>query len=175
MSEPPTASQPCYQSVMTDERLTQTSKFIALVLRHKPEAAGLTLDENGWTSVSALLAGLEANGLALRRGDLDALVAADKKSRYEFSEDGQRIRARQGHSIQVDVGFERANPPARLYHGTVARSLEAIMQHGLLKMARHHVHLSPDVETAKQVGSRRGKPVVLVVDAVAMARDGHQF
>ncbi len=154
----------------------RVSKFMALVLRHDPAAAGLSLDGGGWASVADLLRGLEANGYDLGRAGLDAIVASDGKGRYAFSTDGQRIRANQGHSAEgVEPSFERAEPPATLYHGTVASSLEPIFCEGLRRMRRHHVHLSPDAETAAKVGARRGKPVILAVDARSMRVDGHVF
>lgn len=160
---------------MSDLDLKRASKFIALVLRHKPEVAGLTLDAEGWTEVEDLLRGLATAGRPLSRADLAALVETDAKGRYALSADGQRIRAQQGHSVPVDLGLQTATPPPRLYHGTVRSVLDAILADGLRKMQRHHVHLSPDVETATAVGARRGKPVVLEVDASAMAADGYVF
>lgn len=160
---------------MTDKALVKASRFIALVLRHKPDAAGVALDEQGWAAVAPLLAGMAANGHGISADDLAAIVATDEKGRYEFSADGLRIRARQGHSIAVDSGLEAADPPPMLYHGTAARSLAAILDEGLRRMARHHVHLSADAVTARAVGARHGAPVVLRVDAAGMARDGHRF
>jgi len=160
---------------MPNADLKQTSKFIALVLRHKPELAKLKLDAEGWVQVDALLRGLAAAGQPLSRADLAALVEADAKGCYTFSPDGQRIRAQQGHSVTVDLGLAAATPPPKLYHGTVPAVLEAILAEGLNKMQRHHVHLSPDAETATKVGARRGKPVVLEVDAATMSADGYIF
>ena len=155
--------------------LTQQSKFLSLVLRHKPDVLGLTLDPQGWVSVEALLAAMAANGRALDRAGLERVVAGNDKKRFEFSDDGGLIRARQGHSVDVDLGYAPAAPPARLYHGTVARNLDAIRREGLLKGRRHHVHLSPDAATARTVGSRRGAPVILAIDAAAMSAAGHSF
>ncbi|MDO9713611.1 RNA 2'-phosphotransferase [Paracraurococcus lichenis] len=160
---------------MSDLDLKRASKFIALILRHKPEVAGLTLDAEGWTDVEDLLRGLRAAGRPLSRDELAPLVEADAKGRYALSPDGQRIRAQQGHSVAVDLRLQAATPPLRLYHGTVRSVLDAILVEGLRKMQRHHVHLSPDVETATAVGARRGNPVILEVDAAAMTADGYAF
>lgn len=151
------------------------SKTLSYWLRHKPEDAGLSLSADGWADVDAVLAALDAQRLP---GDIETLldvVETNDKKRFELTPDLARIRARQGHSIDIDLALEPAEPPAALYHGTVERFLAVIMADGLQKMRRHHVHLSPDVETATRVGARRGKAVVLVVDAEAMARDGHIF
>lgn len=151
------------------------SKTLSLWLRHKPQAAGLTLSSDGWADVDTVLAALKRETLP---GDIDTLldvVETNDKQRFELSADLSRIRARQGHSIEIDLALTPVAPPAALYHGTVERFLTAIMASGLQKMRRHHVHLSPDVETATRVGNRRGKAVILVIDAAAMARDGHVF
>ena len=155
--------------------LTKLSKFLALVLRHAPERAGLTLDASGWTPVDDLLKALKGRGWDVSPEMLQGLVKADSKGRYAFSNDGRRIRANQGHSVEVDLGLSPVEPLDELYHGTVERFLDAILSEGLRPMERHHVHLSGDVQTATTVGSRRGKPVVLVVDAKAMHEAGHQF
>ena len=151
------------------------SKFMSLVLRHRPEVAELELDAAGYVAVDDLLAALAAKGLALTRQDLDAVVASNDKKRFAFDETGARIRAVQGHSIDVDLGYAPAAPPERLFHGTVGRFLESIGTEGLKPGGRQFVHLSPDRETATAVGSRRGKPVVLVVAAGRMAGEGHLF
>jgi putative RNA 2'-phosphotransferase len=148
----------------------QISKTLSLWLRHKPEAAGLALSPEGWADVDGILAALSIDWERLLH-----VVETNDKSRFELSVDGARIRARQGHSIQVEADWPRATPPERLYHGTIARFWAAIQTEGLKPMTRHHVHLSPDVETARRVGQRRGAPVVLVVDAAAMTRAGEQF
>jgi putative RNA 2'-phosphotransferase len=149
---------------------------MALVLRHNPCKAGLTLAPDGWCDVAELLRGLQAAGHGLTRDELAALVAADSKGRYALSEDGLRIRANQGHSVgSVNIEHAVAEPPAVLWHGTVGRVLDAIRHDGLRPMRRHHVHLSPNRETATAVGARRGVPVVLRVDAEAMAAAGHVF
>ncbi|HLL21936.1 MAG TPA: RNA 2'-phosphotransferase [Kofleriaceae bacterium] len=153
----------------------RVSKFLSLVLRHDPARIGITLDEAGWTDVDALLAACAAHGVAITRAELDALVASSDKQRYALSPDGARIRANQGHSVPVSLGLLPATPPERLYHGTVDAALPGIRAQGIVKGARHHVHLSADMPTATKVGSRRGKPVLLVVRAAEMAAAGHVF
>ncbi|MBH0238214.1 RNA 2'-phosphotransferase [Methylobrevis albus] len=156
--------------------LTRASRFMALVLRHDPASAGLVLDAEGWTAVTELLRALGQAGHSLTAEDLVALVAADGKGRYAISSDGTRIRANQGHSTaDVAIAFAEAEPPARLFHGTVPAALPAILADGLRRMQRHHVHLSGDIETAVKVGARRGRPVVLAVDAAGMRVAGHVF
>ncbi|MBX3480607.1 MAG: RNA 2'-phosphotransferase [Caulobacter sp.] len=147
------------------------SKTLSYWLRHAPEAGGLVLDPAGWAPVDAVLT-------ALKRVSFDELlhvVENNDKQRFELSPDLDRIRARQGHSIEIDLDLPSSTPPATLYHGTVDRFLQAIFEGGLKKMARHHVHLSANLETATKVGARRGKPVILIVDAARMAADGHVF
>lgn len=160
---------------MTDKDRIRTSKFLSKYLRHDPAGLGLTLEDGGWVPVSALLEGCGQKGVVISRADLDEIVASSEKQRFAFDETGERIRANQGHSIEVDLQLSPATPPAVLFHGTADRFLDAILAEGLRKMLRHHVHLSPDAETAVRVGSRHGKVVVLTVDAAAMTRDGHVF
>jgi putative RNA 2'-phosphotransferase len=155
--------------------VVRASKRLSYVLRHRPDSVGLTLDEAGWVDVDALLAALAAHGLALTRAELDHVVATNDKRRFALDEHGMRIRASQGHSVAVELGYEPATPPAELFHGTVERFLAAILTEGLRPGNRHAVHLSPDVDTARTVGARRGRPVVLRVDAAAMAADGFTF
>jgi putative RNA 2'-phosphotransferase len=152
-----------------------TSRFLSLVLRHRPETIGLTLDSAGWVAVDALLAQCRAHGRELSRETLRDIVATSPKQRFMLSDDGDRIRASQGHSVPVALGYAPAVPPELLFHGTVATKLAAIRATGLRKMSRHHVHLSPDVATARAVASRRGPPVILRVAAGRMHADGHVF
>lgn len=154
---------------------TRASKHMSLVLRHQPQSVGLTLDAQGWVDVDLFLQRLAAHGTRLSRADLDEIVATSEKQRYALSPDGTRIRANQGHSVTVDLGYEPATPPAVLLHGTIAAVLPAIREGGLRKMSRHHVHLSADEATARNVGGRRGAPVILHVDAAQMAADGFVF
>lgn len=152
----------------------ETSKFLALVLRHKPEAAGISLDEHGWADVDELIAGISKQ-CAFSRIMLEEIVSTDAKGRYSFSEDHALIRANQGHSIPVDVEPKETNPPATLYHGTASKYVDSIKVEGLVPKSRLHVHLSADPETAKRVGKRHGNPIVLKVDAEAMEEDGFAF
>ncbi|MFJ8048100.1 RNA 2'-phosphotransferase [Streptomyces luteogriseus] len=158
---------------MDERRTVKVSKYLSKHLRHQPERIGLTLDEAGWVEIDTLIAAATAHGFLFTRDELDQVVATNDKRR--FAVEGTRIRASQGHSVEVDLGLAPAAPPAYLYHGTIARSLDAIRAEGLRPMNRHAVHLSPDRETANRVGARRGRPVVLAVDAGAMHRDGHVF
>ncbi len=153
----------------------QTSKFLSYVLRHRPDSIGITLDENGWVEVDELLAAAQRSGKQLSRQRLEQVVADSDKKRFALSEDGQRIRANQGHSVSVDLDLEPTEPPKLLYHGTVERFLDSIRAEGLVRGSRHHVHLSPDEATARKVGSRRGKPVILVVEAGRMHVAGYPF
>ena len=153
----------------------RVSKFLSLVLRHDPSRIGITLDDAGWTDVDALLAACAAHGVTITRAQLDEIVATSDKQRYAFDETRTRIRANQGHSVPVELGLPPAPPPETLYHGTVEAALPGIRANGLVRGARHHVHLSADVETATKVGSRRGKPVILTIRAGAMADAGHVF
>ncbi|MET9203571.1 RNA 2'-phosphotransferase [Streptomyces bacillaris] len=158
---------------MDERRTVKVSKYLSRHLRHQPERIGIALDENGWVAVETLLSAAARHGFAITRAELDQVVAANDKRR--FTVDGDRIRANQGHTVTVDLDLPPAEPPAYLYHGAVARVLDAIRAEGLRPMARHHVHLSPDRETATRVGARRGRPLVLTVDAGAMHRAGHVF
>ena len=154
---------------------SERSRFLSLVLRHRPEAAGVTLDEAGWTDVAELLAGCASAGRPMTRATLERVVETNDKKRFEFSEDGSRIRASQGHSVPVELQYEARTPPELLHHGTAARFLPAIRRDGLRPMQRHHVHLSPDPETAAKVGARHGKLVLLTVRAGDLHRAGHAF
>ena len=153
----------------------QLSKFLSLVLRHKPDEIGIRLDESGWVSVSELLEAMRRAGRGTSRDKLEEVVRSSDKQRFAFSDDGTLIRANQGHSVEVDLGYEPATPPEMLYHGTAERFIEAIRREGLTKRKRHHVHLSLTGETASAVGARHGKLVLLEVRSGAMHRDGHAF
>ena len=156
-----------------DPELIRISKFLSFVLRHEPDSIGLTLDANGWVPVDELLRAAEAHGRALSIDQLEAVVAQNDKRRFVLS-DG-RVRASQGHSVEVDLGLAARVPPQRLFHGTASRFLSAILAEGLRPMNRHHVHLSSDRETAAKVGARHGEAVVLRVASGAMAAAGHEF
>lgn len=151
------------------------SKFMSLVLRHKPDTIGLTLDKNGWADVSGLIEKMNAHGNPATREDVQYVIDNNDKKRYVLSEDGKRIRAAQGHSLDVELDLKKEVPPFKLYHGTVEKFIPAIREGGLLKMNRHHVHLSKDEATALNVGGRRGKPLILEIAARHMHTDGHVF
>lgn len=150
------------------------SKFISLILRHKPEVIGISLDKHGWANVDELLVGIRRTR-PIDMEILEEIVRTDEKQRYTFNGDHTRIRANQGHSIQVDVELEEAEPPEYLFHGTGRKYVESIDQTGLIPKSRLYVHLSGDQETAMKVGKRHGEPVVYQVAAGAMAGDGHKF
>lgn len=158
---------------MTSNDLIRASRLLALILRHKPDAIGITLDDKGWARVPELLKGMKAAGHSLSRTELADLVAADDKGRYVLSPDGGRIRAAQGHSLKVDLGLKPMMPPALLFHGTAPKALASIRKTGLEKRKRAHVHLSPDIQTAIKVGARRGEPVILTILAGNMHAAGH--
>lgn len=154
--------------------LVKTSRFIALILRHKPETIGITLDEHGWADTAQLIAGVQKN-FSFDMGILEEIVQYNNKKRFIFNEDKTKIRANQGHSVHVDVELEETVPPEILYHGTGEKYLSSILEQGLLPKSRLHVHLSPDAQTAVNVGRRHGKPVVFQVNAGQMHRDGFVF
>ena len=150
-------------------------RFISLVLRHHPEAIGIALDNEGWADTEQLLDGINRTGRKINMDTLERIVRENNKQRYSFNADKSRIRANQGHSIPVDIKMQQLTPPDRLYHGTAEDKLPLIKQSGIKKMSRLYVHLSKDIETAVTVGSRHGKPVILVIDTAAMAADGYTF
>ena len=151
------------------------SRRLSYVLRHAPDSVGVAMDEAGWVRVDDLLQGLRHHRLALTREELAEIVSTSDKQRFSFDAAGERIRANQGHSIPVDLELTARPPPPVLFHGTVASALPAIRSQGLTPRGRHHVHLSADVDTARAVGGRRGRPVILRVDAAAMADEGAVF
>ena len=153
----------------------KTSKFLSLVLRHEPERIGITLDAQGWASVPELLEACAAHGFPLTLEELQAVVSNNDKKRFAFGADGSSIRASQGHSVQVELDYAPLQPPEILYHGTAERFLPSIRETGLIKGKRHHVHLSQEEMTARSVGQRYGKPIVLEVKSDLMHNDGHQF
>jgi len=160
---------------MDNQYVVKQSKFLALVLRHDPGRIGVELDAAGWVPVDVLLAAMNAGGRRFDRAQLDEVVAQNDKKRFEFDETGTRIRASQGHSVPVELGYAPTEPPDVLFHGTATSSLGSIFSDGLMPGKRHHVHLSADAATAVKVGARHGKPAVLVVAAARMGADGHQF
>jgi putative RNA 2'-phosphotransferase len=154
--------------------LNDTSKFIALILRHKPEAIGITLDEHGWANVGELIDGI-AKTQPFTMEMLEEIVRTDEKMRYSFNEDKTLIRANQGHSIPVDVELEEKEPPKYLYHGTGEKYVSSIEENGIIPKSRLYVHLSSDYPTAEKVGARHGKPVIYRIQADEMFRDGYKF
>lgn len=154
--------------------MTNNGKYLALILRHKPQTIGITLDEHGWANVEELIAGIQKDR-PLNMEILEQIVATDDKGRYSFNDDKTLIRANQGHSVHVDVELEQKEPPETLWHGTGEKYVAAIDEQGLKKKSRLYVHLSRDYDTAVKVGVRHGKPVIYEVAAGQMARDGHVF
>lgn len=155
---------------MNKEEEIKKGKFLSLILRHKPEKVGLKLDENGWVNVDDLI---QSTNISL--SELEQIVKNNNKNRYSFSEDKRKIRANQGHSLNVDVELKEVYPPYILYHGTAEKNIDSIVKNGLVKGNRNHVHLSGDEATAINVGSRHGKPVVLKINAKDMYADGLKF
>lgn len=155
--------------------LTKISKFISLVLRHKPEEAHITLDKHGWANAEQLVAGVEARYPGFTFADLEEIVRTDEKGRYSFSEDRIDIRANQGHSIPVDLGLKPVRPPKTLYHGSGMKYRDGIMRDGILPKSRQYVHLSEDIPTAVNVGKRHGDPVVFHIRSREMYKDGYKF
>lgn len=151
------------------------SKFLSRVLRHRPDSIGLELDDGGWVEVDMLLARCHEHGRPMTRAQLLEVVSHCDKQRFALSTDGLRVRASQGHSVEVDLGYVASEPPDELFHGTAQVSLDSIRKEGLRRMRRHHVHLSANEETARRVGSRYGRPVVLRVRADRMVKAGHAF
>lgn len=160
---------------MKDE-LQKTSRFLSLILRHKPEVVGITLDGKGWADVSELITGVNRDGkYFLDMETLEKIVRDDEKKRYSFSADRKKIRANQGHSIKVDVELKKSPPPEFLWHGTAEKYVDSINKEGLRPKSRLYVHLSADVETAEKVGSRHGKPVIYRISSGEMYRQGYDF
>ena len=151
------------------------SKYLSLVLRHQPNSIGITLDENGWTSVIILLEKLQQKFKYMTLDILKDVVETNDKQRFAFNDDNTKIRANQGHSVNIDLGYSQQEPPELLYHGTVSKFISNIKEQGLLKMNRHHVHLSEDLDTATKVGSRRGQPILLSINSGHMHKDGYVF
>ena len=155
--------------------LVKVSKFLSLVLRHKPEEIGLRLDMQGWADIGELIEKAGTHGMTLARELIAEVVATSDKQRFAIDDSGQRIRANQGHSVDVDLGLAPGEPPPVLFHGTAAKTLASIRQTGLHAAQRQHVHLSPDEATAIKVGQRHGRPVVLRIAAGRMRESGHVF
>lgn len=160
---------------MDPKRLVRISKYLSKHLRHEPEKLGLQLEAGGWVVVDTLLSACTVNDFPVSRAELIEVVANNDKQRFSFDSSRTLIRANQGHSTPVDLQLEPAVPPDILYHGTPESSVDSILREGLDQMTRHHVHLSATVSAAEVVGQRRGKAVVLVIDAAAMHLDGGVF
>jgi putative RNA 2'-phosphotransferase len=159
---------------MKKKERTSLSRFLSLILRHKPEAIGITLDEHGWADVDELLEGMNRKR-AITMEMLEEIVRTDEKQRYSWNEDKTLIRANQGHSVPVDVELSVVRPPKKLWHGSAEKYAASIEAQGLLPGSRLYVHLSSDIETAVKVGRRHGKPIVYRVDTEQMDRDGFLF
>ena len=155
--------------------IKRISKLMSLILRHQPQVIGAELENNGWLSVDTLIDGIRKKGIRVDNEILDEVVETNNKKRFAYNEDKSKIRANQGHSLKVDVELKTATPPETLYHGTVFRFLDAIREKGLIPMSRQHVHLSKDISTAQNVGSRRGTPIILKVNALEMHQKGYTF
>jgi putative RNA 2'-phosphotransferase len=160
---------------MENKKLIKISKFLSLVLRHKPEVIGLKLDQHGWIKVDELIQAMHDSDWNINRKILNNIVEDNDKNRFSLSKDGQKIKANQGHSLDIDLELKPAKPPEILYHGTVSKFLGHIYNDGLLSCNRQYVHLSEDIETAIDVGLRRGKPTILEIKAGAMYKDGFIF
>ena len=155
--------------------LVKLGKYLSLILRHKPDVIGIELDKYGWAVIDELIEGINKTGRFINEEILDEIVETNNKKRYQYNDDHTKIRANQGHSINVNVDLQERIPPKPLYHGTALNYLDKIKQLGIKKMNRLHVHLSKDIETAKNVGKRHGQPIVLVIDTKAMVEDGYVF
>lgn len=160
---------------MNNSRLVKISKYLSMVLRHQPERIGIKLAPGGWVDVEELLNGCAKNRFSVTRAELLEVVAKNDKKRFSFDRTATLIRANQGHSVEIDLQLEPTVPPDVLYHGTGRGAVESILETGLCKMSRHHVHLSADIPTAKIVGKRKGFPAVFGVDAAEMRSKGFLF
>lgn len=161
--------------MLQEKQTTYISKLLSYILRHKPEEYGIVLDENGYTNVNELINKLNAHNENISFEILQYIVDTNNKKRFAFNEDCTKIRASQGHSVDVELGYKEQQPPAILYHGTIEKFLAAIMKDGLQKMQRHHVHLIADKTTATKVAERRGKPIILQIKADEMFAAGYKF
>jgi len=160
---------------LTSQQLRHLSKKLSYILRHQPQSIGLKLDEYGWANVKELLQKLQKHQTKITWDDLEEVVSKNNKQRFAFNEDKTRIRASQGHSIPIKLGYESIEPPEILFHGTAQKYLNSILKEGLEKRNRHHVHLSVDIETAQNVGKRHGKVVILEIQSNKMYHDGMRF
>lgn len=161
--------------MLPEKDLKHLSKFMSLVLRHKPETISLELDANGWANVAELITKMQGAGSTINIDILNHIVATNEKKRFAFNETGTKIRASQGHSVTVELGYTPQQPPEILFHGTAAQNKDNILAEGLKKGSRHHVHLSTNTDTARQVGGRHGRPVVFTVRSGQMHKAGFAF
>ncbi|GAB3726347.1 RNA 2'-phosphotransferase [Hymenobacter agri] len=161
--------------MLSEKETTRRSKLLSLILRHNPAHIGLALDKQGWADVPTLLVQLAKHQQPLTLAELEYIVDTNAKQRFRFSDDRHRIRASQGHSVEVELDYAPVTPPELLYHGTAIQHQESIVREGLRKMSRHHVHLSADLSTARTVGQRHGRLVLFEVAAGALHRAGHAF
>lgn len=160
---------------LNKDQKKRISKRLSYVLRHRPDTIDITLTDDGWVKVDTLLLAFKKHRLNISLDMLKEVVATNDKQRFAFSEDQTSIRANQGHSVSVNLGMEVQSPPEVLFHGTATRFIDSIQETGLQKQNRHHVHLSADEKTAHKVGSRHGKPIILIVNALAMHKEGFEF
>ena len=160
---------------MNSKQEKRISKFLSLILRHRPEKIDIQLDDYGWANTNEILEKCNAFGVKFSKEELDYVVEHNPKKRFAYNDDGSKIRASQGHSIQIKLGYEPVEPPKYLYHGTATRFLSSIKETGLQKRNRHHVHLSLEKATATDVGGRHGKPIILTIQAQLMHQNGYEF
>lgn len=163
------------QKMISDKQQKHISKFLSLVLRHQPQLINIQLDESGWTDIAGLIAKSNSHGVEFDRETLNHIVATNSKKRFAINDTFDKIRASQGHSVEVELGYKNQQPPEILFHGTGEKSLQSILERGLEKQSRQHVHLSSEYKTAVAVGQRHGKPFVFKVLAEQMYSDGFQF
>ncbi len=161
--------------MISEKQITQISKFLSLVLRHQPETINIQLDQNGWTDVDELIEKANNYGVRFDRELLNHIVETNSKKRFAFNETLDKLRASQGHSVEIELGYINKQPPEILFHGTSEKSIQSILETGLEKQSRQHVHLSSDIETAIKVGQRHGKPYVFKVLAEQMYKDNFEF
>jgi putative RNA 2'-phosphotransferase len=160
---------------LSNNNLIHISKFLSLVLRHKPETVGMTFEKGGWLKVDDLIQGAKEAGVELDKELLRAVVEHSERKRFSFSEDGLKIRANYGHSIPIDLAIEAVEPPEFLFHGTAVRFIEAIRKEGIVPQGRQYVHLSPDEQTAGEVGRRHGVPIVFTIQSRLMHENGFKL
>jgi putative RNA 2'-phosphotransferase len=163
-------------NVDKEEKYIKISKFMSFVLRHKPELIGIALDNEGWVNLDDFIHKINKHkNFHLTKETIHIIVKNDEKQRYSLSYDGSMIRANQGHSVHVDLKLQPEMPPVLLYHGTVENKIKSIEKEGLLPMSRNFVHLSSDIQTAENVGKRRGLPIILTIQAQKMHNEGYNF